>query len=251
AMKSRTIMLVMVLMFSCGFIGPITPAGAAGWLDKAKKAAEGVTGKSDGKLDSQTIVEGLKDALAVGTRKAVDKVSQANGYYKNPRIKIPLPAEFERIAKALRKVGLGKEVDKFELKMNQAAEKAAPRAVAIFLDAVKKMTISDARRILYSGGDTEATIYFEKHTRPALFKAFFPVVKDALDQVGATKLYKKLLAKYNSLPLVEKKEYNIDTYVTNKALDGLFVMVGDEEKQIRRNPAARTTQLLKKVFGSR
>lgn len=241
------VLLAAAMTVFMAFLSP----GHTDIMDQVKKAAGIVKKGGDSGLDHQTIVAGLKDALQVGTKKAVDKVSVTNGYYKNVKIKIPLPDEFTTIGKVLRKVGLGKEVDKFELKMNRAAEKAAPMAVDIFWNAVKKMTISDAKRILYSGKDNEATLYFEKHTRGTLYGAFFPIVKDAMDKVGATKLYKDLLKKYNSLPYVKKKEYNVDRFVTNKSLDGLFFMLGNEERQIRKNPAARTTQLLKKVFGSK
>lgn len=238
-----------VIMFVCAifalFVCVSTPEAEADFLKKAKEMAATVTDKP---LDEKTIVAGLKEALNVGTQKAVKKVSAADGYFKNPKIKIPLPRDLQKWADRLRKIGLGKKVDELELSMNRAAEQAAPKAKDIFVDAVKKMTITDARNILYGKNSNEATLYFEKHTRPSLFTLFFPVMKTALDNVGATKAYKYLLQKYNALPLVEKKEYSLDTYATDKALDGLFYMISQEEALIRKDPAARITDLLKKVF---
>ncbi|HSV96474.1 MAG TPA: DUF4197 domain-containing protein [Spirochaetota bacterium] len=238
---------VFVLM--CGILALFAcvsgPEAEADFMKKAKEMAAAV---ADRPLDEKTIMAGLKEALNVGTQKAVQKVSVADGYFKNPKIKIPLPRNLQKWADRLRKIGLGKKVDELELSMNRAAEQAAPKAKDIFVDAVKKMTITDAKNILYGKNTNEATLYFEKHTRPSLFTLFFPVMKTALDNVGATKAYKYLLGQYNALPLVEKKEYDLDSYATDKALDGLFYMISLEETLIRKDPAARVTELLKKVF---
>ncbi len=231
-----------ILMLSACVSGP---GAQADFMKKAKEMAAAVSEKP---LDEKTIVAGLKEALNVGTQKAVQKVSAADGYFKNPKIKIPLPRDLQKWADRLRKIGLGKKVDELELSMNRAAEQAAPKAKDIFVDAVKKMTITDAKNILYGKNTNEATLFFEKHTRPSLFTLFFPVMKTALDNVGATKAYKYLLDRYNTLPLVEKKTYGLDAYATDKALDGLFYMISEEEALIRKDPAARATDLLKKVF---
>ncbi len=231
----------MVLLFAC----VSDPQAQADFMKKAKEMAAAV---SDKPLDEKTIVAGLKEALNVGTGKAVQKVSAADGYFKNPKIRIPLPKDLQKWADRLRKIGLGKKVDELEFSMNRAAEQAAPKAKDIFVGAVKKMTITDAKNILYGKNDNGATLFFEKHTPPSLFTLFFPVMKSALDKVGATKAYKYLLDQYNALPLVEKKSYDLDSYATNKALDGLFFMISQEEALIRKDPAARVTDLLKKVF---
>jgi len=200
-------------------------------------------------LDEKTVIAGLKEALNVGTKNAVSLVSKADGYYKNPRISIPLPKDLKDVADTLKKIGLQKKVDEFVETLNRAAEKAAPKAVDIFVDAVTKMTVQDAMGIL-KGKDDEATRYFERKTRQALYEVFKPVVKKVLDEVGVTKLYKEILNAYNSIPGTKKISFDLDDYATNKALDGLFVMLADEEKKIRRDPAARVTDLLRKVFGS-
>ncbi len=228
-------------LFSCA-------SGPGAQADFMKTAKDMVAAATDKPLDEKTIAAGLKEALNVGTQKAVQKVSAADGYFKNPKIKIPLPHDLQKWADRLRKIGLGKKVDELELSMNRAAEQAAPQAKDIFVGAVKKMTITDAVGILHGKNGNEATLYFEKHTRPSLFTLFFPVMKTALDRVGATKAYRYLLDTYNSLPLVEQKTYNLDEYATNKALDGLFYMIAQEENLIRKDPAARVTELLKKVF---
>ena len=199
-------------------------------------------------LDEKTVIAGLKEALQVGTRKAVKIVSKTDGYYKNVRITIPLPKELNKVAKTLKKIGLSKEVTKFIKTMNRAAEKAAPKAVKIFVDAITKMTLRDAMKIL-KGADNAATVYFEKHTRQALFRVFHPIVNKVLDDVGVTALYRKIIKAYNSVPGTRKVTFDLDEYVTDRALDGLFVMLADEEKKIRKDPAARVTELLRKVFG--
>jgi hypothetical protein len=245
-LRNTALVLTFPLLLAAFLAGPLAgPALGASLLDQAK----GQVLPKKKKLDEKTIIAGLKEALEVGTKKSVEKVSAMDGYYKNPEIKIPMPDDLKKVESGLRKVGLGNKVDEFVVSMNRAAEKAAPQATEIFIKAVKGMTVKDARNILYGGEDDAATRYFERETRTDLYGLFFPVVKDSLDKVGATKLYKYLIDKYNSLPLVEKKSYNLDKYVTNKALDGLFIMVAKEEKKIRKDPAARITELLKKVFG--
>ncbi|MBN2736588.1 MAG: DUF4197 domain-containing protein [Spirochaetales bacterium] len=199
-------------------------------------------------LDEGTIIKGLKEALSLGTEKAVDLLSRNNGYLKNAAVYIPLPEELKDIDKALRNIGLGKEMDRFIEDMNHAAEEGARKAVEIFVKAITEMTLNDARNIL-QGHHRAATEYFEGKTRGQLYGLFFPVIKKTLDNLGVTKLYKYLLDTYNAIPFVKKKSYAIDQYATDKALDGLFYMLGEEEKKIRLDPAARVTDLLRKVFG--
>lgn len=194
-----------------------------------------------------TIIAGLKEALSIGTEKAVTNVSRLNGYFLNEAIKIHIPEEIRSVADLLGKVGFQKEVDDFILSMNRAAEKAAPQATAFFIDAIRKMSFDDAKNIL-NGGETAATNYFREKTSRKLYGAFKPIVSTSMEQVGVTNHYKQLIQKYESIPFVQKPSLDLDHHVTSKALEGLFYMVGKEEKKIRTDPAARITDLLKKVF---
>jgi RNA binding exosome subunit len=222
------------------------PVSYAGLLDKAKAYKEKVTAPRE-EPDTSTTILGLKEALSVGTEKAVKTVSQADGYFGNPAIKIPLPENVQKAAKLLKKVGLKKEVDSFEVSMNRAAEKAAPQAKEIFIGAVKEMTFQDAKKVL-TGGDTAATDYLKAKTSQKIYTAFKPIVSSAMNDVGVTKSYKLLADKAKRTHVLKEESLDLDHHVTNKALDGLFYMVGQEEKKIRTNPAARVTELLKKVF---
>ncbi|MDH4225902.1 MAG: DUF4197 domain-containing protein [Deltaproteobacteria bacterium] len=204
--------------------------------------------KGPAPLDDTTIANGLKEALEVGTRNAAGNVGKKDGFWGNPQIRIPLPAELADVAKKVRQVGLGDEVDTFVATMNQAAENAAPQAVDIFVKAVREMTLSDVRSI-WKGDKDAATRYFERHTRAALYQAFQPPVGQVMEQVGVTRNFRKVMDSYNAIPFVKKQSFDIDAYVTNKALDGLFAVLAGEEGKIRHDPAARVTDLLKKVFG--
>ncbi len=202
-------------------------------------------------LDNSTIVKGLKEALATGTERAVIQVSKTDGYFGNQLIKILLPDKVQQAADLLGKVGYQQQVDDFVLSMNRAAEKAAPKAARFFGDAIRAMTIEDAKEIL-NGGDNAATKFFEKKTRAQLFESFKPSVSKSMEQVGTARAYKEMIGKFESIPLaalVGTPSLDLDDSITNKALDGLFLIVGEEEKKIRTNPAAQTTSLLKKVFG--
>jgi ribosomal protein L22 len=221
-------------------------------VKKKLPQAQGIGGSTAGKpagsgLDDSTISSGLKDALSVGTKNAVNLVSKANGYFGNKAIKILLPDKIQKAANLARKVGAQKQVDEFILSMNRAAEKAAPKAASCFADAIKEMSIDDARKIL-SGSNTAATEYFKSKTSSKLYNEFKPSVSESMNQVGVTKAYNAMMGKVPSVPFGKQESVDIDHYVTNKALDGLFYMVGQEEKKIRTNPMARTTDLLKKVF---
>lgn len=202
------------------------------------------------KPSTEEVASGLKEALAKGTSKGTDEVSKADGYFKNPEIKIPFPPEVQQVESTLRKMGMNKQVDEFVLSLNRAAEDAAKEAKPIFIDAIKKMTIQDAWSIL-KGEDDAATKYLNKTTSAQLKEKFKPIIKASLDKVNATKYYKDLITAYNKVPLVKKVNPELDTYATDKATDGLFVMIAKEEKNIRQNPGARTTDLLKKVFSQK
>jgi hypothetical protein len=212
-------------------------------LNKLKKA---VTGES---LTTEQVGEGLKEALTKGVSKGSDLVSQVDGYFKNAEIKIPFPPEAKRVEEKLRQMGLGSKVDEFILTLNRGAEDAAKEAKPIFVSAIKQMTIQDAWGIL-RGEQNAATQYLKRTTTAQLTEKFKPVIQNSLNKVNATKYYSDLVNTYNKIPMVQKANPNLDDYATEKAIDGLFVMVAKEEKNIRENPGARTSDLLKKVFSS-
>jgi hypothetical protein len=202
------------------------------------------------KISDSTIINGLKEALEIGTSNAVTDVSRLNGYYENPAIKIPLPKTVQKVEGVMRGLGYGPELDEFSRSMNRAAEQAAPKATALFWDAVKAMTFEDARTIL-KGNDDAATRYFEGKTRNPLNQLFMPIVHTAMEAVGVTRAYQSVYAKVSAIPFADSLKLDLDGYVTEKALDGLFYMVAEEERKIRQDPAARVTTLLKDVFGSK
>jgi hypothetical protein len=204
-------------------------------------------GKTD-KLSDEKVASGLKEALQVGTENAVKVTGKPDGYFKNEAIKILMPEKLRSLEKGLRAVGYGPRVDEFVLSMNRAAERAAPEAKSIFWDAIKQMTFDDAGKI-FSGGDTAATDFFREKTSEKLATAFRPIVEKAMNEVGATRQYKELVGQARSIPFLRTQALDIDEYVVGKALDGLFYVLGEEEKKIRKNPAARVTSLLKEVFG--
>lgn len=197
---------------------------------------------------AQDMAAGLKEALTVATGKAVQTLSKSNGYFGDAAVKILLPEKMQKAAEVLKKAGYQKEVDDFVLSMNRAAEQAAPKARPIFEDAVKQMTFDDAQKIV-KGNNTAATDYFKAKTSARLTEAFKPVVADSMNQAGTTRSFKALTDRYNALvPFGKMDSFDLDGYVTGKSLDGMFLKVGQEEAAIRTNPAARTTDLLKKVF---
>ncbi len=204
--------------------------------------------KSDDDLDDDTVASGLKEALRVGTGNTVDITGQVDGYFGNEAIKILLPDNIQKAERGLRMAGFGDQLDEFVLSMNRAAEKAAPFARDIFWGAIKEMTISDARGIL-TGGDTAATEYFRDKTSDRLTEAFRPIVNESMEDVGVTRQYQAISGKLKSIPFMRADDMDLDSYVVGKALDGLFHVLGEEEKKIRQNPAARVTDLLQKVFG--
>ncbi len=216
----------------------------AGLFDGLKKIFSSV--KQEG-VDEGTVITALKEAISVGTDNAVKSISELDGYLKNQAIKIVVPEDFKKITDGLRKIGYNKPVDDFVLSMNRAAEKAAPEAKAIFINAIKEMTFDDAKKIL-NGNETAATDYFKAKASETLYDAFSPIISSRVNEVGATRYYKAIVGKFALLPFLKTEKFNLDNYVTNKALDGLFHMIGEEEKKIRTDPKARVTELLKKVF---
>ena len=199
-------------------------------------------------LSDTKIASGLKEALQVGATNAVKLTGRTDGYFGNAAIKILLPKNLKTFEKGLRAMGYGPKVDDFVLSMNRAAEAAAPEAKKIFLDAILAMSFEDARRIL-SGGDTAATDYFKSKTTGQLTTAFRPVVAKTMDQNNVAQQYKQVAAQAQTIPFMKSQNLDITDYVVTQALNGLFYMLGQEEKKIRKNPAAQTTSLLKQVFG--
>lgn len=196
------------------------------------------------------VAEGLKEALIKGISNGADLASQLDGYFKNPEIKIPFPPEVKKVEDKLRQIGLGGEVDKFVMTLNRGAEDAAKEAKPIFITAIKSMTIEDAWSILRGQPDA-ATQYLKRTTSAQLREKFKPVIQTSLNKVNATKYYGDIVNRYNQIPLVQKVNPNLDEYATDKAIEGLFIMIAREEKNIRENPVARTTELLKRVFGAK
>lgn len=221
----------------------------AGFFDDVTKEL-GFAKTSGSNLDDSTIIRGLKEALSTGTARAVKLVSQRDGYFGNEMIKILMPEKIRTVADLLSRFGFQSQVDDFVLSMNRAAEKAAPKAAEHFVSALRDMTFDDARNIL-QGGDTAATEYFKRKTGDRIFSAFKPVVTSSMRDVGVTRHYTQMMDKLESLPFAgtTASSFDLDDYVTTKAVDGLFRMLGEEEKKIRTDPAARGTELLKKVFG--
>lgn len=199
--------------------------------------------------DPGTVAAGLREALEQGTSRAVRELGRENGFWMSPRLRIPMPEKLRTVEKGLRRLGQDKLADDFVLSLNRAAEQATPAAQKIFVDAIHAMTISDAVGILRGPPDA-ATRYFRQHTQSALADAFHPIVSRSTNAVGATANYKKMVKKIEPLGLANVASLDIDEYVTQKALSGLYGVVAEEERRIREDPAARTTELLRKVFSS-
>lgn len=195
------------------------------------------------------VANGLKQALEIGIKNGAAQASQVDGYHKNSLIRIPFPEDVKKVENTLRQIGLGSEVDKFVLTLNRGAEDAAKSAVPIFVSAIKQLTIADAWAILKGDRDA-ATQYLKRTTSQQLYTAFNPVMVKSLEKTNATRYYADLVNRYNKIPLVQKVNPDLDDYATQRAIDGLFTLVAQEEAQIRENPVARTTELLRRVFGN-
>lgn len=243
----------------------VTPV-QAGFLDAlgfGKSSTNATASAALGSLSQDQMIGGLKDALGTGVQHAVGELGHDGGFLTNIAVKIPVPEKLQSVEKAARAMGQGALVDQFEATMNHAAEQAVPAAASVFGDAVKSMSIDDAKAIL-TGPDDAATQYFKRTTSTNLYTLFLPTVQKATSATGVTSSYKQLMAKVNGAgsggvfgslggmanKYVGADAMDLDAYVTNKALDGLFKMVADEEKNIRQNPVARTTDLMKTVFGA-
>jgi len=191
--------------------------------------------------------KGLKDSLQHGALAAVSKLGQENGFFSNAKVKIPLPKPMQQAAKMMRAFGMKKQADDLLLSMNRAAEAAMPEAKELFVAAVRNMSVQDAKGI-FSGGEDSATRYFRKATEAPLRGKFLPIVVKAIEKIGLAQKYNAIAAKASKLGLVNENESNVENYVTQKALDGLFVMIADEEKAMRANPVKAGTGIAKKIF---
>jgi hypothetical protein len=237
----------MIVVIAIGLT--LAPA-LVGFGQDINEIMKGILKPSGTTSGNSEIAAGLKEALSKGTTKATQILSRQDGYFKDEAVKILLPTQIQQAADVLKAAGYQKDVDKLILSMNRAAEKAAPKAKPIFMDAIKNMSLDDARNIL-GGGNTAATEYFKAKTSARLADAFKPTISQSMNGVGVARAYKAMTDKYTALlPLLKMESPDLDTYITNKALDGLFYKIGQEEMSIRTNPAARTTELLKKVFGN-
>ena len=237
------ILIVLVVLIA-------SPASAGMFDDLMEKVSPALKGggATEQVLSLEKTISGLKEALSVGTGNAVSLLSKNGGYSGSELTKILMPEKIQNVADMLKKVGMGSQVDTFVATMNQAAEKAAPQAKEFFMGAIKEMTFDDAKGIL-NGGDTAATEYLSSKTRDKIAAAFKPTVSSSLDQVGATKSYKTMMESFTSIPFMSAQSLDLDNYVTDQAMKGLFLRVGEEEAKIRTNPAARVTGLLEQVFG--
>jgi hypothetical protein len=241
--------LVLLAFLSLGGLTQACQAQAI-W-DDLKKNAESALGVphsgADGLSDNK-VTAGLKEALRVGTGRAVDSTGRVDGYLKNEAIKIVLPPRLQSAGRTMRMVGMGEKVDEFEIGMNRAAEQAAPEARKIFVNSLMRMTFEDARAIL-TGGDTAATEYFKRQSAEELTTAFTPIVHQAMLKVGVVRQYNAMTQSPMVSRFASTRNFDLDAYIVGKALDGLFYELAQEEKKIRKNPEAQTTALLKEVFG--
>ncbi len=201
------------------------------------------------RITSQEAASGLKAALEKGSQAAVASLGRSDGFFGNPQVKIPLPESAQRAEKLMRRFGMGKQADEVILAMNRAAEAAVPEARQLFIDAVRRMTVQDAKGIL-QGGETAGTAYFRRSTEAPLRARFLPIVKKATAKVDLAQRYNEYAEKGVAFGLVKKEDANLDAYVTRKALDGLFFMVAEEEKRIRKDPLGEGTSIIRKVFGA-
>lgn len=223
---------------------------SAGWWDKGRELLEdfGVEEQASRALSDGEIGDGLKEALRVGSERVVGQLGQTDGFNGDPKIHIPLPKSLKKVNKALSAIGMGSMLDDLELKLNRAAERATPKAKRLFVDAISEMTLDDVKKI-YSGPDDAATQYFRSKMSAPLSKEMLPIVEGTLNEVGAVKSYDRVVGKYESLPFVGDVKSDLNGYVVDKGMDGIFHYQAREEAAIRNNPAERTTELLKKVFG--
>jgi len=222
------------------------PAAAQDWVDELKDAAG--LGDETGDLPESTLIDGLKEALRTGSERVVDQLGRKDGFNGDPEVRIPLPGTLRRAQSLLEEAGLGGYGEDLEIRLNRAAEKAVPEARDVFVQAIREMSVDEAREIV-TGPDDAATRYFKQAMTPELRERMRPIVSDALSQVGAIEVYQRFTSQYQNLPLVPDIEANLADHTLDKALEGVFHYMAQEEAAIRNDPARRTTELLRKVFG--
>jgi hypothetical protein len=232
--KIITLTGIVVLLFSCAEMTSV--------LEEVNKA----TGPTP--LTNGEVISGLREALTVGTNNSTSLTSKLDGFYKNPEIFIPFPPEVVKVKNTVEDLGMKKQVNDFVMTMNRAAETAAKDAGPIFVNAIKGMSIADGFAIL-KGEDNAATMFLKDKTSAELKVKFNPIVKDAIGKVQVTKYWNPVITTYNKIPFIEKQNPNLEDYITTKTMDGLFIMIEKEEKKIRKDPLARVTDILKRVFG--
>lgn len=243
-------MRILAAILALGLALSPAPAGAQSWLDDAKSLFDKSTGgDGSGALSDDRIADGLKEALRVAAGRAVDEVAHPGGYLDDPQVHIPLPKRLRQVQEALATVGMSGLADDVEVRLNRAAEAAAPEARQVFVQAVREMTLADVRRI-YEGPDDAATRYFEKTMTPELKERMRPIVRRSLEEVRALAAYDEMMGRYGEIPFVPDVTANLTDYTLREGLDGLFHYLAREEAAIRSDPAARTTELLKEVFGA-
>jgi hypothetical protein len=239
---TRLIPLFLALTFVS-----VSGDASAGWLDKLKELIPGGAEKQQS-LSSDDISGGLKEALRVGTANVVNSLGATDGFNLDPKIHIPLPRELRQVKKVLGKIGMDSMLTDLETRLNRAAEIATPKAKQLFITAINDMTLDDVMAI-YKGSEDAATRYFKSRMSGPLAAAMKPIVDESLADVGAAKSYDEVMTRYNSVPFVPDVEANLGDYVVQKGMDGIFFYLAREEAAIRQNPAARTTDLLRRVFG--
>lgn len=246
-----TVRLITLFCLSQAAVG----AAHADWLEQLYRRAQEIKGAPAPQtvtsvLSDEEIVRGLKEALSQGSRQAIDRLGKAGGYLNNPNVRIPMPENLQRVERLLRSLKQDKVADEFVTSLNHAAEKAVPEAAAIVGDSLARMTLEDARAIL-KGPDDAATRYFRKTGEDQIRERLLPIVRQTTEQAGVTSAYKRLMQRAGPYAqLMGSQANDLDGYVTDKAMDGLFKMIAEEEKRIRQDPLARTSDLLKKVFGA-
>ncbi|MCX6291713.1 MAG: DUF4197 domain-containing protein [Bacteroidetes bacterium] len=240
-------MKTIIKIFSFALLLPLTSCSQIDFNKIGKEIDKNINGKKP--LTNTEIISGLKEALNVGSNNASSSASKIDGYFKHPVISIPFPPEAQQMENTLRSLGMGRQVNDFVMTINRSAEEAAKQAAPIFLDAIKNMTITDGLQIL-KGNDSAATSYLRKSTSSPLHDKFKPVIRAATQKVDVTKYWNPLVTAYDQVPFVSKVNPDLEEYITQKALSGLFYLVSQEESKIRKDPAARVTDILKKVFGN-
>jgi hypothetical protein len=242
-MRVKSILLVL-------FLAVLSTAGYSQFLKNLEKSTGIGDNSGGGSFTKDEAAQAIKEALTNGITKGVDKVSVVDGFFKNDIIKIPFPPDAKNVETALREIGLGSKVDEAILSFNRAAEDAAKQATPIFINAIKQLTIDDAINIVNNKQQDAATQFLQRTTTDQLVAAFKPPIKVSLDKVGATKYWAEIITEYNKIPFHQKVSTDLPEFVTRKAISGLFYMVAQEEARIRKDASARTSDLLKKVFGN-